>query len=60
MEDLEENKNEIIEENKNEIIKEIKKEDEENINNKDTSCFDRLFKLQKLIKEESSLSNLCK
>ena len=51
---------EDFEENKNEIIEEIKKENEENINDKDSSCFDRLFKLQQLIKEESSLSNLCK
>ena len=51
---------EDLEENKKGILEEIKNDYEENINDKDSSCFDRLFKLQKLIKEESTLSNLCK
>ena len=65
MEALVENQNEIIEKEE----KEEKEENEENeeseenkeiINDKDSSCFERLCKLQKLIKEESSLGKMCK
>ncbi len=76
MEALDENQNEIIEneikeekeekeaKEENEIKEENeeKEESEENeeINDKDSSCFERLCKLQKLIKEESSLGKMCK
>ena len=64
MEALVENQNEIIEkeekEEKEENEEKEESEENEEINDKDSSCFERLCKLQKLIKEESSLGKMCK